>query len=365
MNRSCKRCGASGSAVNHDAARCERCGEPRAQDGEASGIIDVRAMTSLLASERSTVREASRVRPLGPGGARLGGPVAPAAAIVDGLRPVTVRFDALGPGRFDGLRTPEAPAVPVTRLAAPNQKPLYAMIGALIVGMVSLAGYTMTHSGSVSARTPAPLLATYVAAPEPDAPHVIDERPERGEAATPEAAPEPAEEPAEVAPAARKKPAAKKVGKAPEASADENAVKSVKPEKATPAAAPVDSEPSVQCLLEPGTCKSRRASAPEPEAAPAVGGSSLPEKLESADISEGTRAGKAAAASTCKALARGGEVVKVKLSIAGPTGGVISSRAEDDGGNAALGKCCADALASSTFKKVAKAQMGALVTIKF
>ena len=25
MNRSCKRCGASGSAVNHDAARCERC----------------------------------------------------------------------------------------------------------------------------------------------------------------------------------------------------------------------------------------------------------------------------------------------------------------------------------------------------
>lgn len=358
MNRSCKRCGASGAAVNHEAARCERCGEPRAQDGEASGIIDVRAMTSLLASERSTEREASRVRPLGPSGARLGGPVAPASAIVDAPRPATLRFDALGPGRFDGLRTPEPPAVvPVTRLAAPNQTPLYVMIGALIVGMVSLAGYTMTHSGPVSARTPAPLLATYVA-PEREAPRVIDERPERGEAATPEVAPEPVDEPAEATPVARKKPAVKKVGKAPEASA-EKVEKSVKP------AAPVDSEPSVQCLLEPETCKTRRASAPEPAAAPAVSGSGLPEKLEPADISEGTRAGKAAAASKCRTLAKGGEVVKVKLSIAGPAGGVLSSRAEDDAGNAALGSCCADALASSTFKKVAKAQIGALVTIKF
>ncbi len=57
--------------------------------------------------------------------------------------------------------------------------------------------------------------------------------------------------------------------------------------------------------------------------------------------------------------------MKIKLSIAGPTGSVIRAGAEDDGGNPALAACCAGELEKASFRPVQRPQMGALVTLKF
>ncbi|MFY0533790.1 hypothetical protein [Nannocystis pusilla] len=55
----------------------------------------------------------------------------------------------------------------------------------------------------------------------------------------------------------------------------------------------------------------------------------------------------------------------IKLSIAGPDGKVLSAAAQDDAGNPTLANCAAAELMRSTFKKVAKAQIGAVATLKF
>ena len=122
---------------------------------------------------------------------------------------------------------------------------------------------------------------------------------------------------------------------------------------------------SVECLLDPSKCKKGGGgggggggSKPPPD-------SNLPEKLDVSDISAGTSATKAAAKSNCAGKAKGGEKVKIKLSISGPSGTVLSSTPEDDGGNAALASCVAAELKKSTFKKVQKEQIGTVVTVSF
>jgi hypothetical protein len=91
----------------------------------------------------------------------------------------------------------------------------------------------------------------------------------------------------------------------------------------------------------------------------------MPEKLELADIKAGTAGPKASAESSCKSKAKGGEKVKIKLSISGPSGTVLSSSVDDDGGNAALGSCVAAELKKATFKKVQKEQIGTIVSVGF
>ena len=88
-------------------------------------------------------------------------------------------------------------------------------------------------------------------------------------------------------------------------------------------------------------------------------------KLELADIKAGVAGPKASAESNCKKHAKGGEKVKIKLSISGPAGTVLSSSAEDDAGNAALGSCVAAELKKATFKKVQKEQIGTVVSVSF
>lgn len=138
----------------------------------------------------------------------------------------------------------------------------------------------------------------------------------------------------------------------------------VEPSPPPPPVEDEDRRYSVECLLDKTKCLPReQPAAPAPE--PPSPESLLPEQLEMADIAEGTRVARAAAAQRCRALARGGEVVKVKLSIAGPSGTVLSAGPEDDAGNPALAACCAEALREATFKKVRKPQIGAVATIKF
>ncbi len=58
-------------------------------------------------------------------------------------------------------------------------------------------------------------------------------------------------------------------------------------------------------------------------------------------------------------------LVKIKLSIAGPTGSVLHASPEDDAGNPQLAACCAEELAAASFKRVRRPQIGAVATIKF
>lgn len=144
------------------------------------------------------------------------------------------------------------------------------------------------------------------------------------------------------------RPGAKEVGPSPEALKEELEARRY----------------SVECLLDRAKCPP---SEPPPSAQPVVASeeSLLPERLDLADISDGTRAARAAAVGRCKALARGGEVVKIKLSIAGPSGSVLRASPEDDAGNPRLAACCAEELAAASFKRVRKPQIGAVTTIKF
>lgn len=126
---------------------------------------------------------------------------------------------------------------------------------------------------------------------------------------------------------------------------------------------PKEEDISVECLLDPSKCKKGGGgggggSKPPPD-------SGLPEKLELADIKAGTDPTKAAAKSNCAGKAKGGEKVKIKLSIAGPSGNVLSSTPEDDGGNAPLAQCVAAELKKSSFKKVQKEQIGTVVSVSF
>lgn len=354
MKRTCMRCGASGPAGNGEA--CERCEQAAwRMGGETSGVIDVRALTAML----------------GPGEREAPGR-GPAAARLDGLATAGPRL-AAGGGRATAARS--------------SQAPVYAVLGALVVGMVGLAGYTLTRPGPVAARGPGPLLATYVASAAPerevevgadaggDAPREVEVAVAGGREVAVADGREVAAGPAAASVSGARKPV-KRPTRAPEAGAGERPKKAgagERPERAAAAVSekaateePASAEPSVQCLLDPAACRPRRTGAAESAVSePAVVASDLPEKLESTDIREGTRAARAAAVAGCRALARGGEAVKVKLSIAGPSGSVLGAEAEDDAGNPALGSCCAKELMAASFKKFAKAQMGALVTVKF
>lgn len=117
--------------------------------------------------------------------------------------------------------------------------------------------------------------------------------------------------------------------------------------KAGPKTKPKDETPTEECILDPAKCKAGSntdTSPPDPVAG----------NFYLADVKAGTDPTKAIAHLKCADKAAGGETVKIKISIAGPTGTVISASPEDDSGNAILGQCVADELQKSTFRKVSR-----------
>jgi cytoskeletal protein RodZ len=326
MNSICERCGAPRSMTRpgHFSGACERC-QARStatptSNGEGSGLIDIRTMAAVLGTS----------------------PMRPATPLPS----------------FRGLTPAGAAAEPAPRRAPavrPSQTPLHVLLGVLVFGMVGLAG-AVVHSATRTAPT-------YVVVEEiqaATAPVADDAEETREPEAPEEVASTPVEDSASVEPV---KPVKPRVGPRP--------VDRPKPTpKPTPVVTPtppekVDNRDSVECLLHPETCATKKETPrAEPTPAPKVA-SNLPEKLESSDISDGTRAAKASAMSRCGKLAKGGEVVKIKLSITGPTGAVLSSGAEADGGNPSLANCAASELKAAQFKPVQKQQIGAVVTLKF
>ncbi len=287
-------------------------------DGEASGLIDVRTIGSPVA--------ATAVR------ARVGNFPARVLTPAPVARPVT----AAGP-------------------ALRSQTPVYALLATLTIGFFGLAGYVVTR--------PSPPPREVVRVIEPTAPASVaapTREPEPVAEAVAVAAEVPAPEaPATavvVAPSRRPGKVLKPVvrgGPAPERAVE------------VPAPAPASKpEYGVDCILGKASCGEQAAARPEAatEAAPP---GDLPERLEQADISAGTSAARAGAVSSCTRLARGGEKVQVKLSIAGPTGAVIGASALEDAGNPQLAACCVDQLERASFRKVKKPQIGTVVTIKF
>ena len=130
-------------------------------------------------------------------------------------------------------------------------------------------------------------------------------------------------------------------------------------------AKPKEEDISVECLLDQSKCKKPGSGGGGGGTKPPPDSSGLPEKLELADIKAGTDGTKAAAKANCAGKAKGGEKVKIKLSIAGPSGTVQSSTPEEDGGNAPLASCVAGELKKSTFKKVQKEVIGTVVSVSF
>lgn len=333
MNTTCERCGAprSTSRPGLSPARCEKCDRSHqapAAAGEGSGLIDIRALATMLGDKP--------IRPVTP------------VPTYGGLTPLAASFTP--PPRAEPRRPSPVRA---------SQTPLYVLLGVLVFGVVGLAGAAV-HSAT---RT-APQVSTLVITSEAPAATAEDAEDAAGAADEP-AAPEAVDEPDATA----------ETGKAPAPRKPSRpAARPGKPEVAKPGPKPAPvvevakgpSADSVECLLDPSSCAPKRAApaaVQPPAAAPAT--SDLPAKLEPADISNGTRAAKASATSRCSNLARGGETVKIKLSIAGPTGSVLSTVAEANDGNPALANCCASELKAAQFKPVQKQQIGAVVTLKF
>lgn len=333
MTISCMQCGVrlDGASVN---LRCLRCGSARdgssrmlsrsslASAGEGSGLIDLRAMQAGLAG-----RELAAVVP-----------------VLGGLAPTL----------------PVAPPRPTTRSQArlpASQLPLYSVIVALTLGLATLAAHVLTRPSApppVRVELPAIVAAAPIvaaaeeveAAPEPEpAVEAVSEAPE--EVAKPEKPGKPGKP---------GKPVVKVVKPTPE----------VTPEVAVkPKPTPVEPDDSVDCLLGRKQCGGPRREPEAPEVAVAPVGSELPAMLEQSDISALTSAGRAAALEACGGMSRGGERVKLRLSIAGPSGSITGTTVVDDAGNAQLAACAAQEVGRLPVKKVQKPQIGAMLTLKF
>lgn len=121
---------------------------------------------------------------------------------------------------------------------------------------------------------------------------------------------------------------------------------------------------SVDCILDPSKCKKGGSKKPSGGSKPAAADSNLPASLTSPDIRAGVAPYKSAAKSCGgKHGASKGTKVKVKLSITGATGTVASATAEAPHKGTPLGNCVAAAVKKAKFKKFQKSQLGVVYPI--
>lgn len=350
MQTQCDRCG----AVRSGTAGCERCTGRRPARDEPSAMFSLASLTAF-----ATVPEDRRA-PSGVTGAPAPASSRESSGLID-LRAIQTMLGERSPhSELLAART-AAPASPA-RAARPSslERRLSLLLASIMLCTAGLAGALLLRA----VARPGPLTPRLVVA----APVEVEEEEET-------------EPPAEASPAAPVAEETEPVAEAPagpvrEASprrrperkvAPEGPRRSEQPTKPAPApekAAPPEDMP-VACLIDPAKCPRKRQEAPAPVVSTPEPSDSLPATLEPADIGEGTRAAKASAVSQCKAMAKGGEAIKVKLSIAGPEGSVLRATPEEDAGNPQLAACCARELATASFKKVKKPQIGAVVTVKF
>ncbi len=177
------------------------------------------------------------------------------------------------------------------------------------------------------------------------------------------------EETAELAPAPRKRAKSSKSSKRSKAKAKAKAKAEPAPKaepeakKAKKKAEELPREMSVECLLNPKSCMDdspKKSSKPD-----APSGPDLPSKLSLSQLKAGTATARNNARNQCADLADSGDKVQVKLSIAGATGKVISTKVLGSAAGSALGKCVAGKLAASRFDRTLAPQQGTQVTVRF
>lgn len=337
MTIQCMHCGARfhGQAAN---SRCPSCRGP-ARDGalrtglrgddEGSGLIDLRAMRAGLAGRELASASVSASVPV------LGG---------------------LSPGLPVTPMTP--PARPITRSNATlpaSQVPLYSLVVALTLGLATLAAHVLTRPGPLPPQVVRTVIA---AAPVVAAEAEAEPEPE------PEAVAEAEPVVPEVVPGATAQRRVKPVGKVAPVKVTEP-VKVNEPVKVTEPVKATEPDDSVDCLLGRKQCGKPREEVKPAEPVTPAPEAGLPAMLEQSDISAITGAGRSAASNACGELVKGGERVKLRLSIAGPSGSITSATVVDDAGNPQLAACAAQEVGRLAVKKVQKAQIGAMVTLKF
>ena len=120
-----------------------------------------------------------------------------------------------------------------------------------------------------------------------------------------------------------------------------------------------------ECVLDPHLPKCPAATTVRPPVnAPAKPDTSLPNAPSQSALRAGVAPVKAAAkACGAKHGATPGEKVRVKLSVAGPTGAVVSTQPEAPHHGTPLGNCAAAALKKATFDKFQKPVIGLVYTI--
>lgn len=313
---------------------------------EGSGLIDIRAMRSMLDRD-----ERGQPSP----NARQPGEAIP----------------SFGGGGFEGLSA--APIVSLappqdTSAATPKPKPrssgpLLALVGVLGLGFLGLGALVLLDKPERSSTVEQVVMV----APEADASH--DDDPELTAAQT-EAEDEAeddtkddAEDPTE--PEAEIKTTTPRKRTNPRTNPTTNPTKT--PSKTNPTATKDPAGPiDVDCLLNkdlpkckgkggPGPVAETPTKTPTSPSEPAVG---LPNKLSTTQIAAGISPVKSAAKS-CGS----GTTVAVKFSVAGSTGTVVSARPLDEHSSSAVGRCVVNAAKKASFPKFAAAQQG--FTFKF
>lgn len=313
----------------------DRSAQSRRND--RSGLIDIRALSSLVDAQHR------------------GGPSASASSVA------LPSFST--PWTVQPMPEPERRAATPARAvaASSSDRPLYVMLASLSLAVVSLGAYVVLR--------PAPqVVVEAAAAPTVDAEAVKAEvakaevvkaepEPDPSElegtlavAASSEEEPAPAEREATPAESEAEPEAAARRSRAtrPRASRERRSDRSATPEPESP------KKPqgvSVECVLDPSAC--------------GRGGAALPKTPSAAQI----RGAMAAVKPSAKACAgrhggRAGDKVRVKLSVKGSTGAVVSARALDEHEGTALGRCVAEALAEASLPRFSKPQAGIVYAIR-
>jgi hypothetical protein len=137
------------------------------------------------------------------------------------------------------------------------------------------------------------------------------------------------------------------------------------PERAVLPPPPPKQDTSVECVLDPHLPKCASAARTErPALPPKSADPDRPETLSLSDVRNGVAPFKAAAKSCgTRHGAKPGTKVRVKLSIAGPTGAVTSTAAEPPHHGTALGNCVAAALKKASFVSFRKPVIGVVYSI--
>lgn len=301
---------------------------------DRSGLIDIRALSSLVDAQRR------------------GGPSASASSVA------LPSFST--PWTVQPLPEPERRAAAPARAEAvsSSDRPLYVMLASLSLAVVSLGAYVVLR--------PTPQVVVEAAAAptvEAEAMKAEAARAER-EPSEPDgmlavAAPseeEPAPDESEpTAAESESEPEAKAEAKRPRATRPRASRERRSDRSAVPTPAPTSPKTkqsvSVECVLDPSAC--------------GRGGKALPKTPSAAQIRDAMAAVKPSAkACAGRHGGQAGDKVRVKLSVKGSTGAVLSATALDEHEGTALGRCVAGALAKASLPRFSKPQAGIVYAIR-